>query len=227
MATVTTFIPKNGSFEKLDLEPMSFNDTVTRLGYHPDQVRSHLNMDVEGIYWVGFKIFTNQIVAVAASVEHLDQSLVSRFISNYQARYESYEVEGILDDGVANGSLSAEYLTNVLGLPVVEPNGSIVAPSLGYELVFLDGKLAGYQPSDGLSMWAKSMKESNPKLFASYLLAGRKRWNNDEDRVRAEVNAQADAFAEIPQGLLNPLIDRYMSSDGTIDFVQMKKELYS
>ncbi|WKZ66516.1 MAG: hypothetical protein QY325_00990 [Flavobacteriales bacterium] len=226
MATVNTFIPKNGTFEKIELEPMSFNDTVTRLGYHPDQVRSHLNMDVEGIYWVGFKIFTNQIVAVAASVEHLDQSIVSRFISNYQARYESYEVEGIFDDGVANGSLSAEYLTSVLGLPTVDPNGSIVAPSLGYELVFLDGKLAGYQPSDGLSKWAKSMKENNPKLFASYLLAGRKRWNNDEDRVRVELNAQADAFANIPQGLLNPLIDQYRQPDGTIDFVRLMNENY-
>jgi len=227
MATVNTFIPKNGSFEKLDLESMSFNDTVTRLGYHPDQVRSHHNIEIDDIYWVGFKIFTNEIVAIAAGVDQIHQALLSRFISNYKARYESYEVEGILDDGVANGSLSAEYLTNVLGLPAVDPNGSIVAPSLGYELVFLDGKLAGYQPSDGLSMWAKSMKENNPKLFASYLLAGRKRWNNDEDRVRVEVNAQADAFANIPQGMLNPLVDQYRQPDGTIDFVQLMNEHYS
>ncbi|MCL4280943.1 MAG: hypothetical protein KJZ58_01650 [Flavobacteriales bacterium] len=227
MATVNTFIPRNGTFEKFELEPMSFNDTVTRLGYHPNQVRSHHNINVECIYWVGFKIFTNEIVAIATGADTLDPTLLSRFISNYDARYERYEIEGILDDGVTNGSLSADYLSSVLGIPPVDPNGSIVAPTLGYELVFLDGKLAGYQPSDGLSMWAKSMKESNPKLFASYLIAGRKRWNNDEDRVRIEINAQADAFANIPQGLLNPLIEQYRQSDGTIDFVQLMNEHYS
>src|SRR5690606_38999238 len=113
----------------------------------------------------GFKVFTNEIVAVAAGVDQLDPTTLSHFVSTYKSKYESYEVEGILDDGIVNGSLNATYLTSVLGLPAVDPNGSIIAPSLGYELVFLEGKLAGYEPSDGLSMWAKSMKENNPKLF--------------------------------------------------------------
>lgn len=226
MATVNTFIPRDGNFEKVELEPMSFNDTVTRFGFHPNQVRAHRNADVDEIYWVGFKIFTNEVVAIAAGVDHLDQELLSRCISDYSTRYDSYDIEEILDDGILNGSLSADFLSSVLGFERIEPNGSIDAPSLGYELVFLDGKLAGYKPSDGLSVWAKSMKENNPKLFASYLLSGRKRWNNDEDRVRAEINAQADAFADIPQGFLNPHITEFQQSDGTIDFLGLMNRYY-
>lgn len=226
MATVNTFIARNGGFEKVELEPMSFNDTVARLGFHPNQVRSHHNADADDIYWVGFKIFTNEIVAIAAGIDRLDQELLSRCISDYSPRYDSYDVEEILDDGIANESLSADYLSSVLGFERIEPNGSIVVPTLGYELAFLDGKLTGYKPSDGLSVWAKSMKENNPKLFASYLLSGRNRWNNDEGRVLAEINAQADAFSDVPQGLLNPHISEFQLSDGTIDFIGLMNRYY-
>ena len=226
MANVNTFVPQNGGFVKLDIGSMSFNDMAVHLGYHPDQLRFFSNYDDASYYWVAYKIFTNEIVNVATSHDSLTAGMLQKHTAEYKAKYDSGDIEDILEKGIENASLSSEYLAHVLNLSAIDPNGSIVAPSLGYELVFMDGKLIGYNSSDGFNKWAKLIKETNPKLFSNYVVAVRKR-GGTEEMIREEINAQGDAFAAIPQGLLNPLIARYTLSDGTIDFVQLKTTHYN
>ena len=226
MATVNTFVPKDGGFVKLDVDSMSFNGTAEHLGFHPDQLRWYSDRDDSAFYWVAYKIFTNEIIHIATSHDSLSSQQVQRYTAKYKTKYDSGDIEDILEKGIENSSLSSEYLAQVLNLSTIDPNGSVVAPSIGYELVFMDGKLIGYNSSDGFNKWAKLIKETNPKLFSNYVVAVRKR-GGTEETIREEINAQGDAFAAIPQGLLNPLIARYTLSDGTIDFVQLKSVHYN
>ncbi|HRH69217.1 MAG TPA: hypothetical protein PLB89_06915 [Flavobacteriales bacterium] len=223
---MNTFVPRDGGFAKLDVDAMSFNDMAEHLGYHPNQLRMYSNYDDPTFYWVAFKIFTKDIVHIATSHDLLTPTLVEQYVGDYKAKYDSGDIEDILEEGVANASLTSDYLSEVLRLGTIDPNGSVVSQFLGYELVFMDGKLIGYNASDGFNKWAKLIKESNPKLFSSYVVAIRKR-GGSEELVREEINAQGAAFASIPQGLLNPHIDRYRSSDGTIDFVKLKATHYN
>lgn len=226
MANVNTFVPKDGGFVKLDVGAMSFNDTAEHLGYHPNQLRMFSNYDDPSFYWVAYKIFTKEIVHIATSHDVLTPTLVQQYAVDYKAKYDSGDIEDILEEGIANGSLTSGYLSEVLQLGTIDPNGSAVSQLIGYELVFMDGKLIGYNANDGFNKWGKLIKESNPKLFSSYVVAIRKR-GGTEEMVREEINAQGNAFASIPQGLLNPYIDRYRSSDGTIDFIKLKATHYN
>ena len=226
MANAKTFIPKDDSFERLELDTISFDKTSEHFGYHPDQLRLYSDYQDFSFVWIGYKIFTDEIIHIAARHEALTSEIVERYTVDYSAKYDSADVEDILDRGIENESLTSEYLSDVLKLGKVDPNGSVVSAFIGYELTFLDGKLIGYSATDGLNKWAKLIKKTNPKLFSSYVIAIRKR-GGTEEMVREEINAQCDAFATIPQGLLNPLIDHYRSTDGTIDFVKLHSVHYS
>jgi hypothetical protein len=225
MSNAGTFVRKDNGFVKIDLGPSSFNETCEHLGFHPDQLYNYSDYNDLSFYWVAYKIFTDEIVHVATTHDQLTADLIRRYTAKYSSNYEAGDIEDIFERGISNRSLTADYLASVLRLGHIDPNGTAVAPSIGYKLEFMDGQLAGFQPSDGLNQWARMIRESNPKLFSNYVTNMRKRGLREEVIVE-EINAQGDAFATIPQGLLNPYIRLYTSPDGTIDFVALKAAHY-
>ncbi|MCB0759237.1 MAG: hypothetical protein KDC01_12315 [Flavobacteriales bacterium] len=228
MSVARVFVPKEGGFEKLDCEALQFEEMTKQLGYHPSQIRSFMNMDNLSYDWVyvGFKIFTTEIICVVTRFEPLSVAQVKDYTAPYNPKYNGQDMEDVLDAGVEGGALTSTYLAEVLHMEDFDPNGSVVCPSIGYELVFMDGVLIGYKAIDGLNKWAKLIKETNPKLFSNYVVSYRNK-GFSEEVVREQINAQCNAFASIPQGLQNPLIERYCAPDGTIDFVQLKVTHYN
>jgi len=190
-----TELPGNGSI----------NDINQSLGYHPDQVFGYFDTKRKeaGIIQVSLEIFSRNIVFVLTekSVTRLRPELVEEYLGSFRFEevYPSYVAEGFLKEGIANKSLSFDYLSRVLHIKDGDKDGIIYVESLELYLYFIDGWLVDFQASDGLNEWAKLWKQRNREWLLDYYRFAAFYWPGEPGRARAEINAQADAWANRTQ----------------------------
>ena len=226
MSYSKVFVPQNGTFieKSINVEKQSINNIVSYLGYNSDQFYSYFNFDSEitEITAVIFKVFTSEIICIITdeSVEKLDNEMVKKYLSAFDQKkeFDSYDIEKTLNDGIKNKSLSSKFLADVLKVDLPDPNGTMIATKIGYEIEFTKGIISKYYPSDGLNKWAKGWKIQQPDLFQLYERTAAKYRGNDTDKIIQEINIQADAFSRIPDGFQNEYLEFYRTAEGTINF---------
>lgn len=218
-----TFLPKNGSYEEIEvnIEHKSINNIVKYIGYNSDQFYTYSDYDNKNskIVVVIFKIFTDDIICVLTddSVEKISENEVDRYLSgfNHKEEFGAYQIENTLKDGVKNKSLTREFLSKVFNQEI--SGDSVIINEIGYELFFKDNILYSYKASDGHNKWAKMWKNEYPSTYSKYRNAASRYWNNERDIIN-EINIQADAFVNIPNGYQNEFIPLHTNPDGTINF---------
>lgn len=180
------FVPQNGSFieKTINIENKSIRNVVKYLGYNSDQFYTYSNSDAgdTGILLVVFKIFTNQIICIITdeSVEKLSAERMEKYLLKFDLKkeFDSYTIESKLNEGIKNKSLTSDFLAKVLNLENPEPNGTLYASSIGYNLEFRQGIIVKFYSSDGLNKWAKQWKVENYELYKSYEDAAKKYWGD-------------------------------------------------
>ena len=222
------FVPARFGFREVtDYNPGgSINDVITYLGYHSDQIYVHYgdfdqNKDV---YIVGLEILSSNIVFVMAktSVVKLKKSKVDYFLKDFSVKnFKGPDVEGFLMTGVKNRSLDITFLSRVLQIKAPALNGIFHVNSIGLNLIFEQGYLTGFSPSDGLNQWGKLWNQLNPKLVKDYEDQAIKYWGNSPTDVIREINAQAEAFANTPGGLNSEFKTLHKTEYGLIDFCSL------
>lgn len=229
------FIPKDGRFieKQLVLKKETALNIANSLGYNSEQFYGHFNFKSKNkdIVFVGFKIFTDEIIFVWTknSINNLKTSSVNEFLSNFDMKkeFDAYRIEGVLEDGIKNKSLTATFLSEIFNLENPGLNGILNATIIGYKIEFKQGIINKFYPSDGLNKWAKQWKFNFPELYNSYRNAAQKYWKDDENKIIEEINIQADAYANTPQGFANEYINSYSTLEGTVNFKMLMVAHYN
>lgn len=211
-----------------DSTGMSINDVIVQLGYHRHQVDVFSNSEKSSsqILAVACKLFTNQVIFVCQRGGRCpSMAVVKDYIANYHPIRVS-DIKPKLEDAIAAKSLTQEFLSEVLMLPSTASDSTVVSERLGYTLVFTERMLTDFFSTDGLSKWAKTLRDANPEFFQKYVKAARTKWPDDDLMTLHEVNEQANAWANIPQAGFNSHVPEFVRPDGTIDFCALKNKYY-
>ena len=227
-ANSKVFVLKNGDFveKSINIETETVNNICSFLGYNKDQFYSYLNSDKIGgdITLVIFKIFTDEIICVITdkSVINLTGERVKEYLSkfNLHKEFDSFDIERTLKNGIANKSLTVEFLGEIFNQVNFIRNGSFVVSQIGYELKFINGFLTDSSPSDGLNIWAKKWK-SRGYIYQRYMNHAKKYLGDDEIKILNEINIQADAESRIPFEALEEYVKFHKNNDGIINFKMM------
>lgn len=223
------FIPDGDSFSELTetLENGSINGITIHMGYHPDQIHTYfgefdLDADIQIII---LEVFTKNIVFVQTknTIKTLRKNKVDQFLKNFNwiEEYDSVTAEDILKEGIANKTLRVDFLARVLDIRDADENGVFYVENLGKYLYFNNGFLTDYSSADGLNTWTRSWKEINPDFIGLYESTARRYWGNNHKKISAEINLQAEAYANVPGGLLNEFLALHKTPFDTINFVML------
>jgi len=218
------FVPKEDGYVPVEIkvEKKSINNICKFLGYNSEEFYTYNDFDLKNskVFIVIFKSFSDKIICVLTedTVESIEQKDVDNYLVNFNLKddFDSYDVESTLEDGVKNKSLSKEFLSEVFNNPISD-NDSFVAVEIGYELHFKNGVLTSYNPSDGLNKWAKSWKNEMPERYRKYYNEA-SRYQTNETDILKELNAQADAFANTPDGVMNEYIKFHTNNSGIVNY---------
>jgi hypothetical protein len=219
-----TFVPKENGYVPVEIkvEKKSINNICKFLGYNSEEFYTYNDFDLKDskVFIVIFKSFSDKIICVLTedTVESIEQKDVDNYLVNFNLKddFDSYDVESTLEDGVKNKSLSKEFLSEVFNNQISDSD-SFVAVEIGYELHFKNGVLSSYNPSDGLNKWAKSWKNEIPERYRKYYSEA-SRYQTKETDILKELNAQADAFANTPEGVRNEYIKFHTNNSGVVNY---------
>lgn len=219
-----TFVPKENGYVPVEIkvEIKSINNICKFLGYNSEEFYTYNDFDLKDskVFIVIFKSFSDKIICVLTedNIESITQKDVDNYLVNFNLKddFDSYNIESTLEDGVKNKSLSKEFLSEVFNKPLSKDN-SFITMEIGYELHFKNDLLSAYNPSDGLNKWAKSWKNEMPERYRKYYNEASRYQTNEMD-ILQELNTQADAFANIPNGVQNEYIKFHTNDNGTVNY---------
>ena len=126
-----------------------------------------------------------------------------------------------MDSGIKNRSLDVTFLSRVLNIEDSSPNGVFYVERIDLYLYFLNGNLVDYQSSSGLNEWAKVWKSINPSVLEDYQKWAQTYKGNDMSSVIEEINAQAEAWASVPEGWHNKYVKLHSTKLNTVNFVML------
>jgi len=224
------FIPDGTNFKELIEYPpkKSINDVAQYLGYNIDQVHTYygdFNTENE-ITSAVIEIFTRNIVFILTkdSVVKLNKNKVDYFFRKFDLKkeFQSWVAEGIFEKGIENKTLRIEFLSRVLGIAHPEPDGVFNIPALGLNLCFSNGFLTEFLSADGLNQAARNWKEINPSFIESYEKEAGHYWGKNIAEVLNEINLQAEAYENIPDGLKNEFIPLHKNKFDNINFAMLR-----
>ncbi|MBU0474793.1 MAG: hypothetical protein KKF62_11585 [Bacteroidetes bacterium] len=201
-----------------------YANAVKQVGYNMDEVYFYTfggkNKHIET---VAFKIFTQEVALIItdSSIEFITKEIVSNHLSDfdYSFSFGDYEIKNKLNDGIKNRSLDYEYLSSVFEISNNLDKSILTIPKIGYDLIFENGILVSYKPSDGLNKSALYWKNDTPQTFELYKIVAQKYWRENSSMVINEINIQADAWGRMPVSLnKDKIIDLFRSPEGTVNY---------
>lgn len=223
------FVPAGKKFNEItdEIANTSINGISEHLGYNTDQVQTYFgNFDQDAdVQQVIFEVFTKNIVFVLTKkhVTQLSKSKVDHFLRAFDLLevYDSVAVEDILQTGIDNESLTIDFLGRVLQIQDPAPDGVYHVPSINRYLYFNGGLLTDFGSADGLNKWARHLKELNANLIDRYERVAKKYWGDDSRKIAYEINAQAQAWADIPHNIKNPFLNLHKAELDTTNYLML------
>jgi hypothetical protein len=226
------FVPSENEFKQVSDAPTnaSVNDIIAHLGLHQDTVFSFWHEpsynESRDISFAILEVFSKNVVCVAMhdKIRSINKYELNIFLDKLEddSIYDSYNVEAVLRKSIENRSLTSEFLTRVLKLKYTTPNGIFFSEKLDKYLFFTEGVLTDYRLSDGLDVWAKRWKQIRPDLLASQQVTASYYWGSNHRAILAEVNRQADAWANIPQAANNEFVELHRNNFGAVSFEMLQ-----
>lgn len=217
------FIPDGSGFQQAppEMSGLSFNDCITFLGYHKDQVMILYSTQSEKITNIAFEIFTRNIVFIRTDKKitfiadrDLKKALTGFSVTKY---YTSGEIKTLLETGIENESLTVEFLASALKLTSVSRNGMFYASRIKTYLYFTNGLLSDFLYDDGFSTDAKQLKQVNKTVYDILARAAYKYRVEDDFGAQKEINIQSEAWSAIPNAFGNEFIPLHTYDGGLVN----------
>lgn len=215
------YIQENNTWKtKVFSEGEKYSDVLEKLGYNKDMYRRQTYLDDKEIFYGVFRqIFTGKIILIypEKTGSKFSMQLLSDINANYKLDLENKMYsEKILTKGCENGTLSIEYLKEVMSIPntSVVKTGDLKSEKFGYILSFKNGLLTSFKTVDGLGYWARFYKDQDYfKVMKKY---AEDYWGKNNPKVIWEINTQCDARAKIPGDFDNEDCGIFSENNGTI-----------
>lgn len=214
------YILKESKFEGISIkeacESLGFDSNMYYLYFG-----SKTNSD---IFSVCFKIFTTDIICVFTNDNVLDlrDQDVDSFLSDFKfsSQYSTHNMESDLSEGIQNKNLSIEFLSDIFKIPYNKNSidTMLVCDRFKYNLYFKNGFLCEFNPSDGYNNSARYFMKQNPSYFNKMELLAKEYWGKDTENIKKELNIQCEALYNLPQGLRNEYLDRFLLKYGCYNF---------
>lgn len=213
-----------------EMAALSFLGCAEYMGYHPDQLHFYYESKSQKITSIAFEIFTRNIVFLHTDkkVTFIDSRELKKAMEAFSVakHYTSGDIMQILESGIENESLSADFLAKVLNLANVAHNGMFYSQKIKTYLYFTNGKLSNFQYDDGFSARAKELKQVNRTVYDILAKAAYKYRPNDEFSAQKEINIQSEAWATIPQAFSNEFIPLHRYDGGLVNLHMIKVTHY-
>lgn len=226
---MAVFIKEGNSFIKPPpkLSSKSINEIACFLVGDP--IRSHSYWGIEKknnpISSVLLEIFTDNVIAVFthSDMDNIDSKDIQEYIADfdYNFEYSSYNIQDILLEAIEYKSFDLEFLSRVLNFDASDKNGEYHAPKIEARLFFVNGYLVSFKFQDELNQWARNLKSLNPDIIKGYAEEAKHYWGDNYDKIYAEINLQAAAYASTSKAFTNKYIKKHKTSFGNIDFIML------
>jgi len=220
------FVPSGDEFieKSVQVESKTINNIARYFGYHSDHILAYTNygnLDHD-ISVVLFENFTENIICVItkSTVNHLTKDKVDDYLSkfSFNKEYDGYYVENALNSAIRNKTMTTEFFETIFKVSNIDKNGSYLATNIGYELFFANGYLSRFKSSDGYNKWARKWREENSDYFNKYIAHAEKYLSGDTNKIKNEINVQAEAYSRTPHGGRNEYAKFHVNEDGLINF---------
>ncbi|MBW3518321.1 hypothetical protein [Flavobacterium sp. NKUCC04_CG] len=229
-----TFKIEDHKFTIMKFEPSvaTLNQIATKLGYEPPKFYTYNNREYgnKDVVTVLVKSFSSEPFAVITTEK--TNSLPYNFISEYfkdfdkDKHYRPYTIESQLEDGIKNKALTSDYFSKLFNVDI-DKEGLFVDKVNDYLLHFKGGILVKFSPADGFSKWTKSFRLHHSDMIDQFTYAASLYFNGNQYKVIDFINEQCEAFANIPDGFLNPALEKFQHPDGYINFKVFFYTFYS
>ncbi|MFC0264783.1 hypothetical protein [Fontibacter flavus] len=201
----------------------SINDIIKSIGYETSQIHTLLLFDSTKFESIGVKVFTKEPVYVLMKSSDLkaDYNSIIKELNkvDWNFEYASDAVEYILEEGIAERSLSYEYLSSLM--KITQENENVYhAPELGLFFYFEEGYLSNFSSSDWMNTSSKWLYELNRTLFEE-IKSEALQYHKNEIEAMEEVNLQCHALRNIPQAIKNEFIPLHVKPNGNINFYNL------
>lgn len=118
----------------------------------------------------------------------------------------------------SNESLTIEFLSEVLGLKETSDYGLFYSKKIKCYLHINAGILTDFQYDDGLSTWARELRNANNGIYELISKTANKYRPDDAFMAQREINTQCDAWAMVPQASGNEFADLHRQDFGVINY---------
>ncbi|MHA8061183.1 hypothetical protein PQG22_07890 [Aquirufa beregesia] len=201
----------------------SINSIIISCGYELSQVHIVLTFDSKVIEFIGFKIFSKEVVfaKVKQEKDNLDLKVLKREIAkiDWDYEYSSHTVLDILNNGIEANSLSFEFLSSVLELKK-DGDSLYQSPQLELYLNFRTGKLENFTSLNWLNADSQWLKKINNGMFDA-ILNEAFQYHFSEIEAMEEVNLQCLAIRKIPNAINNEFIPLHIKPNRNINFYNL------
>lgn len=211
-------------------ESGSINDYLQSLGYDHNQFYSYINFDQpydydnnsDGIQSVCLKVMTDQIVCVITNPGRtiLSDAEVRHYMKDFDLtqEYSLYSFERDLDSAIVEHNYSIQFVAETLGIPYSPKDNVLYSSRLKYNFFFENGYLVDYEIADGFNREARDLKNTASWLYESIESHARCYHGVNDDAIVKEVNIQAHAFYNLPEGVKNHFLPDFENPDGSYNY---------
>ncbi|MBR2192558.1 MAG: hypothetical protein IJ910_04510 [Bacteroidaceae bacterium] len=210
-------------------ESGSINDYLQSLGYDHNQFYSYMNYNQpydfdnsDSINCVCLKVMTDHIICVITNPGRtvLLDSEVRHYMKdfNFTQAYSLYSLESDLDSAIKEHNYTIQFVADTLGIEYSPQDSVLYSSRLKYNFIFENGFLVDYEIADGFNREARDLKENASWIYQSIETHAQNYHGTNNSDVIKEINIQANAFYNLPNGINNQYLQDFMNPDGSYNF---------
>jgi len=211
-------------------ESGSINDYLKSLGYDHNQFYSYMNFEQpydydnnsDSIQCVCLKVMTDHIICVITNPGRtiLSDADVNYYMKDFDfsQEYSLYSLESDLDSAIAEHNYSIQFVADTLGIPYSPKDNVLYSSALKYNFIFDNGFLVDYEIADGFNREAHELKNNGSWIYQSIESHAKKYYGSNDKDITKEINIQANAFYNLPNGVNNQYLHDFMNMDGSYNY---------
>ena len=211
-------------------ESGSINDYLQSLGYDHNQFYSYMNFEQpydydnnsDSIQCVCLKVMTDHIICVITNPGRtiLSDADVNYYMKDFDfsREYSLYSLESDLDSAISEHNYSIKFVADALGIPYSPQDNILYSSALKYNFIFDNGFLVDYEIADGFNREAHELKDNGSWVYQSIESHARNYYGTNDIDIVNEINIQANAFYNLPNGVNNQYLQDFINPDGSYNY---------
>jgi hypothetical protein len=137
---------------------------------------------------------------------------------DFSREYSLYSLESDLDSAITEHNYSIKFVADALGIPYSPQDNILYSSALKYNFIFDNGFLVDYEIADDFNREAHELKDNGSWIYQSIESHARNYYGSNDKEIIKEINIQANAFYNLPNGVNNHYLQNFMNSDESYNY---------